>query len=321
MTKWLVDQFWEEYLYYFSGETSRKFLLKKYEELKLDEPLKKSFANSNAFIYYLEQGKIFFDQAENSPVNIKPILIFYGLSFLTKAALLTVDPDYPATTSVLAHGVSTRKRKKQDYQYLQDEVKVQKYGLFPHFSNQLFHINQLEGEKFTIKSLLKQVPELQKIFVQWEEQEIALPVKKENEAFIVPTDILDVFKMSKERFGDYIHNKTNHFLTLDPAEKNIVLRYPKNHQKAQAIEIVPFRFNALDRSYSFIKENNSLTFLPELMIHYLLLYHLSMLARYEVEWWSEFILYKEGIEYPMIIHYLQISIGKCLFLLSDFLLK
>ncbi len=54
------------------------------------------------------------------------MLLFYGMSQLFKACLLTIDPNYPESTTVLAHGVTTRKRKKQGYQFLEDEVKVQK---------------------------------------------------------------------------------------------------------------------------------------------------------------------------------------------------
>ena len=56
----------------------------------------------------------------------KPMLLFYGMGQLFKACLLTIDPNYPESTSVLAHGVTTRKRKKQGYQFLEDEVKIQK---------------------------------------------------------------------------------------------------------------------------------------------------------------------------------------------------
>ena len=61
---------------------------------------------------------------------IQPILLFYGFVHLIKACLLQQDPCYPENTSVFAHGVTTRKRKKQQYEFLKDEVKFQKNGLF-----------------------------------------------------------------------------------------------------------------------------------------------------------------------------------------------
>lgn len=77
-------------------------------------------------MYFLEHGKLYYHQAINAPMSIQPILLFYGLVHLIKACLLTIDPNYPNSTSVLAHGVSTRKLKKQQYLFFQDEVKIQK---------------------------------------------------------------------------------------------------------------------------------------------------------------------------------------------------
>lgn len=321
MTNWFVEQFWEKCLYYFSSETSQKFLWKKYELLGFEKPREKSYANCRTFIFYLEQGKSFFAQARTAPENIKPILIFYGLSFVIKAILLTIDPDYPATTSVLAHGVSTRKRKKQNYRYFQDEVKIQKHGLFPYFALTLFRIKGLEGKKFSISSLLKQIPELHVLFNKWYDDPLFIKVKKEQRNFILPDDILDVFKMTEKRLSEFLQQKTVQTLSLKSVNKQLIITYSNHSLEKHGEEILPFRYNLSEDAYYFIKELNSLTLIPEIMIHYLLLYHLSMLARYEVEWWSELIHYKEGFEYPVISHYLQICSGKCLFLLNEFLLE
>ncbi|MEM5590682.1 YaaC family protein [Niallia circulans] len=71
----------------------------------------KSYQNCYPFMYFLEHGKLYYHQAINAPMSIQPILLFYGLVHLIKACLLTIDPNYPNSTSVLAHGVSTRKLK------------------------------------------------------------------------------------------------------------------------------------------------------------------------------------------------------------------
>src|SRR6476620_4268203 len=100
----------------------------------------KSYQNCYPFIYYLEHAKTYYEQANIAPLSIKPILVFYGFSQLLKACLLTIDPNYPESTALLAHGVTTRKRKKQQYEFLKDEVKVQKNGLLPCVADKLFQI-------------------------------------------------------------------------------------------------------------------------------------------------------------------------------------
>jgi len=69
-----------------------------------------------------------------------------------KALILSRTPDYPQNTSVLRHGLSTRKRKKSLFRFRDEEVRVQKEGLFPLLLG-LFGIWGLEGEVLFMKEL------------------------------------------------------------------------------------------------------------------------------------------------------------------------
>ena len=141
------------------------YLQKCYETLHIKDSDIVSYQNAEKFIYYLEHGESFINQAKQAPFSIKPILLFYGLNQLLKACLLTKRPNYPENTKLLAHGVSTRKRKKQSYSFLSDEVKIQQYGLFPYFSNHLFQIQSFPTDKVSMDHLLARIPELKEIQV------------------------------------------------------------------------------------------------------------------------------------------------------------
>ena len=45
--------------------------------------------------------------------------------------------------------------------------------------------------------------------------------------------------------------------------------------------------------------------LPELISHYLILYNLSMIARYETEWWSELLKTTPNDDYPILFNSLK----------------
>ena len=234
---------------------------------------------------------------------------------------MTVNPDYPESSTVLAHGVTTRKRKKQNYEYLKDEVKVQRNGLFPHFSEKMFQIKQTIGEKFSIESLLKEIPELMTFFQRWEKQTNVLKIKKAGDEFIIPTEIPEFFNMDIEVFQNHM-KQVNNTISLSFEEiNNGTFKVRLNGQKNTCREIVPFRYHIKDQLLYFLKNKmkKNLSFFPELLIHYLVLYHLSMLARYEIEWWSEILHQKHSIEYPLIIHYLSISLQKIPILINQFL--
>ncbi|WAA09525.1 YaaC family protein [Fervidibacillus albus] len=306
---------WQQLLYISSLETAQQFLLKKYMWLFPNHARKKSYENSSKFLHHIEQGKIFFQQSETAPLSIKPIFLFYGLSFLLKGALLITDPNYPENVKVLAHGVSTRKRKKQDYEYLKDEVKIQKNGFFPHISKKMFHMEHLEGKKMNIGDLLCQIPELMPFF---QERNVSIiPLFSIGDGtFQIVDDVFDAFHMTPRRFFHYLNGKSNQGALFQWGEDGVT--FTVNEIKPP-IEILPFRFHLMDQKYYFIDGERSLSFFHELLIHYLLLYHLSMLARYEIEWWSELLSMKSTVEYPLIEQYLHICLLKCPLLIHQYL--
>src|SRR5699024_3844942 len=89
----------------------------------------------------------------------------YGMIHLLKAALLTTRPNYPESTSMLAHGVSTRKRKRRNYTFMDDEVKTQYKGLFPYFSEHLFLLKTIPFVKIKMHQLLAIIPALSDFFI------------------------------------------------------------------------------------------------------------------------------------------------------------
>lgn len=145
---------WKDLALFYSVESTQKFLEKVYILNGIDDAKKNSFKNSERFIYFLKHAESFYKQAAYSPLEIKPILLFYGMAQLIKACLITRDPHYPSHTSVLAHGVTTRKRKKQNYCFSDDEVKIQRNGLCVHFMKHLFGQSDIVDERYTMKKII-----------------------------------------------------------------------------------------------------------------------------------------------------------------------
>lgn len=303
---------------FFSADSTQQYLKKCYQVLDLADAEQKSYENCYPFIYYLEHGQVYYEQAKNSPLIIQPILIFYGLVHLLKACILTVDPNYPETTSVLAHGVSTRKRKKQQYHFFQDEVKFQKTGLFPHIGERLFHMKQLEGEKTTMNDLLMQIPELTGLFEELVGRRTFLPVEHTGAHIHIPETALDAFHMTSDRFTDFFQQKTNgDFLFNDRLNKS--LRFHLAGEKLSSFSILKYNFK--DKHFSLSLTKGDLLQYNELLIHYLLLYNLSMIARYETEWWSELVKTMPNKDFPFIQSFLHVSLEKGPFLVYQYLMK
>lgn len=312
----MVTQYkgWKSYASFFSAEYCQQFLKNKYLRSNLESAEQKSYENCYAFLYYLEHGQIYYQQAEKAPLILKPILLFYGFVHLIKACILTIDPAYPETTSVLAHGVSTRKRKKQNYQFFQDEVKIQKNGLFPFMSEKLFHMKQLEGDKVTMEELLHAIPELNDLFVVHEGKSTFTPIYTHNGSLVVPENILDHYHMTEERFKEFLMSKSGNRIVFSPDGLMFQLEGGTVNSPS------PLKVNLETGSYVLPLKKDNLLLFPELLVHYLLLYNLSMIARYETEWWSELTKTMPNRDYPFIHSFLEVTLEKGPFLIYEYLM-
>jgi YaaC-like Protein len=307
---------WNSYTCFFSAEYCQVYLKSCYMKNKIENPEQKSYENCYAFLYYLEHGQIYYQQAEKSPLILKPILLFYGLVHLIKACILTVDPLYPETTAVLAHGVSTRKRKKQNYQFFHDEVKLQKNGLFPFMSEKLFHVKQLDGEKVIMEELLQLIPELDELFGLLLGKKSHCTLEQEEEKLVVPEAVLDHYHMTENRLKEFLAGK---FVSeVEFSAEGLSISGVGSHSWIS--EVSPLKYNLEGNFWTLPLHKDKFFQFPELLIHYLLLYNLSMIARYETEWWSELTKMMPNQDYPFIEAFLDITMKKGPFLIYQFLM-
>ncbi|MBM7588389.1 hypothetical protein JOC86_005002 [Bacillus pakistanensis] len=304
------ENYWSYLKLFQSADYSKKFLNVCYSKQQIKEPDSSSFNNCYSFMYYLEQGELYLKESLHTPLSIKPILIFYGYVHLIKACVLTVDPKYPETTSVLAHGVTTRKRKKQQYSFLKDEVKIQRNGLFSHFTNKMFHVKHMESEKFKMEELLSQIPELAEAFYYLLDKNHLIELGNNNR-IILPNNLINHFHMSDDLLKQYLTEKMG--------EKVIWLRSNEIQLTNHGFEAPPIRFNLKKHSYFFSIYRNNAFLLPEPIIYYLTLYNLSMIARYEIEWWMELLKSTPNEDFPIIDQFVSVVYNKIPYFITSFL--
>ncbi|WP_088044630.1 YaaC family protein [Bacillus sp. EAC] len=309
---------WDELCYFSSAQYSKNYLQAKYERFHSINKKTKAFHNAYPFLYYIEHGKSYFQAAHHSQINVKPTLLFYGLIQLIKACILTVDPNYPSSTAILAHGVTSRKIKKSGYSFSDDEVKIQKSGLFTHAAKELFNIHNLEGEKFMMLQLLQSIPELSKLLKITKKGNLFIPITTENETIIIPEKILSSYHFTSERFISFLHSKQSS-LNIELMEQDQKQLKIKTNQTDRLLNNAPFYFNLINHNYYLKTQKESLDLLPEILYHYLLLYNLSMICRYETDWWCELLQTYSTDDYPIINQFLSATEQKIPFLIHRYL--
>jgi YaaC-like Protein len=311
---------WSLFDMFFSSQKTQHFLAKQYEKLSLPDSNGKSFDNTYGFIYYIEHGKKYYTLAEQAPAELKPVLLFYGMTQLMKACILCKDPEYPDSSSVLAHGLSTRKRKKRSYEFFQDEVKVQKTGLFNHFCEKMFHMKHIEGEKFMMNHLLKTLPELGPLFKQMKGSFYQIRMNKDSsDFFLLPCEAAGLLHMSADRFEEYINSMYSSKMKMElrgTNEYQILL-----NEQLEPFNCFPLHYHFAEDTYYFPVDRELLQMpvLNELMVHYVLLYNLSMISRYDTEWWSELFHSYTSHELPFINQFLKVTSKKIPYLFGHLL--
>lgn len=304
------------FTYLQSQSSTQRYLYNCYRHLEIDDAERKSYENCNTFMYCLDHGIQYYKAGEKLDMLIKPVMLFYGMTHLLKASLLTCRPEYPESTTVLAHGVSTRKRKRKNYSFLEDEVKVQHHGLFPYFSEHLFDLKPLSFEKISMMSLLRLIPELNTFFHFGNKRNLIPIGNHEGIRLEIPKQLCDDYHLTEKA----LLNRLTPFLPDVKKSDSNTEMIMLNLEEPIKGEAGPFRI-AMDKTI-YLPTKRELFFpISEIMIHYLLLYNLSMLSRYEAEWWGELITTKPDLDFPFISRFLMITQEKIPYLIGKLLSK
>lgn len=312
-----LNETWNSLSLFLSTTTTQKYLKKRYTQIGYPDCDSLSYQNCQSFIYYLEYAQTYYEQAQTASLSLRPILQFYGFIQLLKACILTVNPSYPNSSSLLAHGVSTRKRKKQQYSFLTDEVKVQKNGLFSHMSEKMFHVKHLEGTKITMADLFSQIPEMDQELSYFHLTKSTPLIQVNDHEYTMSDQILNVLHMTPTRFEAFFHSAFKLPVIVSEQNKIVILKFEK---ELTDYNLVPFRFNILNQlTYLIPLKGYNHEQYNEIMAHYLLLYNLSMIARYETEWWIDLIKTTPNEDYPLIHKFLSITQQKAPFLVANWL--
>ncbi|MFP7477216.1 YaaC family protein [Terribacillus saccharophilus] len=293
-------------------DTAISFLQKSYQHIGIPDAEAQSYQNISAFLAYLEHGKSYYSHGQDAPLLMKPVLLFYGMTHFMKASLLLTRPAYPESTADLAHGLSTRKRKKRDYQFSLDEVLCQQRGLFPYFSRHVCKREFHTIKKVSMGDMFGLVPELHQLLTLQQGKRNLTEVVLKGDSLILQEGLLDEFQYTKRRFLEFLES----FSFTITEQDRLAIKPPDSLWKAAG----PLSCNSFTKQYYFIQHSHWSSF-HECMAHYALLYNLSMICRYEAEWWTDLLHVNRQKEYPLIVRFLEVTAEKFPLLIGSYMLK
>jgi hypothetical protein len=260
----------------------------------LEQPERLAFQQSNRFLYTWKQARAFYHAAANADLLIRPLLLFYGCVHLLKGTLIAMDPSYPQNSRMLQHGVTARKLKRNPYQLLNDEVRPQKEGFFTELAKAYGPVSL--QDRYLVKELFASLAEVSDSYAaivgtrKW--YRIACTTTPGESVLTFPSAVDGTLAYSPETFQHLLQRLAPPGLTFSSVQSTSS-RYGKQIRLSPddlpLLETHPL-FRRHDGSYYFWSGSPDSLPLPVWASHYLLLYVLGMLCRYETEWWGELVL-------------------------------
>jgi hypothetical protein len=304
---------WDMFVFFENEQAVSRFLCEKYEQLGYPEAKRYSYGATPKFIYAIKQAREYYKAAACCGIVTKPLLLYYGMMSLSRALISTRDPEYPSTTSVLKHGLSTRKLKRSEYQFATDEIRIQKDGIFSVLHKTLGGPALETGQRFRMRDLLAVLPELIHCFTQvygspWV-CEVDIQPCEEGYRWKLPRSFIQANGKTREEFLALLNRHSGEetsFSCPDPVDEHgwfsLLQRSPSPAH--------PLILEDISGSYHIRLPHENELVLPEISLHFMLMFMLGMLCRYETERWGELVL--DGVSQEMyIIHeFLNVSMRK-----------
>jgi hypothetical protein len=316
---------WDTFVYFENEQTTSEFLRNRFTESGIDHVQRHVYQATPKFIFSIKQAREYYRAAEACDILTKPLLLYYGMMALAKALITAHDPVYPSSTSVLKHGLSTRKLKREDYSFAEDEVRVQKDGIFhvlhrtlggPHLENQ---------QRFTMKELLAVIPELiptyHRLYGQARVGQLEIARKDGQKArWKVPRSFVAGCDKTREELLELLNRyggeKTRFFDPEEQEEPGMFSLCVEGEESAHPLLVHDFS----GRPHLRFPHGEDLV-LPELSVHYMIMFVLGMLCRYETERWGEMILTFSSHDTFLINEFLNVSMRKFPNLILDALCR
>lgn len=294
-----MDALWDPIRFLETEPTARTFLTKRYQASGIDYPERHAFGQSTRLVYTFKQARAMYHAASRSDLLVQPLLLFYGCTHLLKGYILCCDPDYPQNSRMLQHGVTTRKLKKNPYHLLQDEVRPQKEGLFAYLTKLLL-LSPIQ-ERYTAGELFCSIAELaedcrailggshwQPIHFAGENGVVVLPSICEGSLAFSDETLLHVLNRYSPDGVLFLGLNSAVFEDAKPVRRGEKCYRVSLLGKRTLLDHPLFAKTGADRYYFWNGSPDQLP-LPEWASHFLLLYLLGMLCRYETEWWGELV--------------------------------
>jgi len=257
-----IREMWSRLSYFETKLNAREFLKK----FNLSNDKLIDTARSLAFT--MRTAGEYYQSADRVSLLTQPLLIFYGMTALSKVLFIST---YGKKSPSKAHGLEQPKPEA----FASISTKVKKDGTFPQF-NSCYSKQKLFRRKFAMKELLSLVPEVKVEYESvYNEKSRALKILRSRHGVsVVDTEI--------EEYGNLAMDLRRFFPEIRQTQqfKKGVSIFQRDIPTIRAVSGEEFLVLPLRR-------HDKNLFLPEMSVHFLIMYLLGMISRYHLKEWGK----------------------------------
>jgi len=281
-----VEEIWSRLSYFESEHNARKFL----EKFPLSNNVLNDISESLAFT--MRAAREYYESADRVSLLTRPLIIFYGMTNLSKVLFMST---HGRKSLSKGHGLTTP--KPEVFEELSTEVR--KDGTFPQFHS-CYSEEKLCGMKFRMKELLSLVPEVKVEYeTVYDTKSQALKISRIQHGIrIVDTEI--------EKYGNLAASLPSFFpqiIQVQSFQSTVVIFSSQDIPTIRAVSGEEYLVLPLNK-------HNKNVFLPEMSVHFLIMYLLGMISRYYPKEWGEIIKGEESGEIYIIQKFLETTTRK-----------
>jgi len=270
-----ITEIWSMLSFFESG-----FNVENYLKEKFGPPATNIGEISSNIALSMKAAREYYKAAEEVSILTKPVLLFYGMSALSKVLFGTTHAKESPSRS---HGL----QEVEDWSGISSDlsVRILKDGTFPQFHG-CFCKDSLRNRVLSLKELFSLIPEVKVGFeTVYKEKSKALMVNRIFYGISLVDSELQRYENLEEQIG-----------SIPEVEE----RYGKNIQRyGGRINLFCINRDALDPTIRAVsgeeyiilplKKGTKTVIVPEMSLHYLVAYLLGMFSRYHLKEWAELV--------------------------------
>lgn len=294
-----LEELWLQLRLFESEYYSKQFLKEKYHDIS-DEELNKL---TTTFTSNIKQAYEYYSAASSVSILTSPLLYYYGMMCLTNVLWASLNKNERIKQS---HGLRS-KSDGSDHILSNEYVTVLKEGSFPALHSCFSDFTIKQDTKIFIKDVFSVIPELKILFEKIYERSCCVKFTR---------DRLDYNHEELIPFREMLENNIDFF-----HQHNVPIYSGCNLDDISVIDIIydcvndstifeyPLQKNLNGEIYfTFpIDVGNNVCAVPEASAHFIVMYCLGMLVRYEPEKWLQIVSGKLSSEINLINRFVEIS--------------